>query len=255
MSKTATILCIKWGTVFSAAEVNLLFRACRANLDRPLRFVCLTDNEDGLDPEIESRPIPDIEQTPADWRRPGVWRKISLYHPDLHDLGRVLFIDLDMAIVGSLEKFFEPSQGVTYLNTGPSWRPVPRSAALEAGTGIFSFDPKEQAQILADYQADPTAAMDGFANEQDFAAAHSTTVNYWPEGWIISFKRHLCHRYGVGLIRKPAVPHPDAAVVAFHGHPRPSDTRTRLIWGVAPHWHLGRVPWIEDYYRDFGVEK
>ncbi|AKS46877.1 hypothetical protein SAMN05444287_2001 [Octadecabacter temperatus] len=248
MSLSQTILCIKWGTVFTAREVNTLYRACIAHTDGPLRFICLTDDRSGLDASIEIRDIPDIGLSEADIRRTGVWRKLALYHSDLHDLGRCLFIDLDMAVVGDLSPFFSVTQDVTFLNTGQDWRPVPKGNRKEAGTGVFSFDPKEQAHILAAFLDDPHVAMEEFANEQDFASAHASGVAYWPEGRVLSFKRHLCFRYSVGLLRKPIAPASSAAIVAFHGHPRPSETRDRLIWGVPPHWHLGTVPWLEDYY-------
>ncbi|WP_281985151.1 hypothetical protein [Thalassorhabdomicrobium marinisediminis] len=214
--------------------------------------MCLTDDAAGLDDAIEVRAIPDIGLSDADIKRPGVWRKLALYHPNLHDLGRVLFIDLDMAVVGDLARFFDVATGVTFLNTGESWRPAPTGQGREAGTGVFSFDPAAEAGILAAFQADPQDAMDTYQNEQDFAAAHATSVAFWPEGWVLSFKRHLCHRYGLGLLRKPRAPADSASIVAFHGHPRPAETRTAGLWGVPPHLHRGRVRWLEDYYARFG---
>lgn len=248
MSSRRIILCIKWGTVFTAREVNVLFRACTAHSDGRLRFICLTDDTKGLDADIETRDIPDIGLTDTQIRAPGVWRKLALYHADLHDLGRCLFIDLDMAVVGDLAPFYDVATGVTFLNTGQDWRPKPKGTRKEAGTGVFSFVPKDQTHVLAKFKDDPVAAMTAFANEQDFVSAHVSAVAYWPEGRVLSFKRHLCHRYGLGLLVKPIAPAPSAAIVAFHGHPRPSETRGRGIWGVPPHWHRGKVPWLEDYY-------
>lgn len=251
MTQTPTILSIKWGTAFSAGDVNRLHRAARAHTTGPLRFICLTDNIDGLDPQIETRDIPDIGLTPLDWKRPGVWRKLSLYAPDLHDLGRVLFVDLDMMIVGSLDPFFDVTTGVVFLNTGDSWRRNPTSDHTEGGTGIFSFDPAAEHLILQSFQADPARHMDSFHNEQDFAFAHASATALWPEGRVISFKRHLCHRYGAGLFR-PIRPVPaTASVIAFHGDPRPADVKDNAIWGPFPHVHAGTPALINDYWGRF----
>lgn len=250
---SATILCIKWGTLFSTSEVNTLFRACRAHTRADLRFVCLTDDARGLAAGIEHRPIPDIGLSSADIKRPGVWRKLALYHPDLHDLGQVLFIDLDMMIVGALDSFFATPSAVTFLDTGPQWRPHPRSGPREAGTGVFTFDPRRDQHVLRAFLDDPQGAMARYRNEQDFVADHIGPYTFWPDGHVVSFKRHLCYRYGVGLVRSPDAPAPPAAIVAFHGTPRPSETRQNLIWGPAPHWHMGQVRWIEDYYATFGT--
>jgi hypothetical protein len=247
------IVCIRWGTAFSSDDVNLLYRACRSNVSGDLRFVCLTDNPDGLHELIEARDIPDIGLSAQDIKRPGVWRKICLYAPELHDLGRALFIDLDMIIVGSLDQFFDVNEGVVMLNTGASWRPNPSSSEIMPSSGVFSFDPAQEWRILQEFQQDPQGNMDRFRNEQDFVAAFASSVTCWPEGLVTSFKRHHCHRNGLGLLRKPAPPAPGTAIVAFHGTPRPRDTMEKLIWGPFPHWHLGKVSWISDYWDRYSA--
>ncbi len=249
-----TILSIKWGTAFGASDVNMLYRACRAHSERPLRFVCLTDNAEGLDQSIETRPIPDIGLTPEEWRYPGVWAKLSLFSDDLSDLGRVLFLDLDMMIVGDLAPFFEPREGAVFQNMGESWRPNPRSDEKITGTCLFSYDPAAEPQVLRTFLSDKRHHMETWTNEQEFAGAHVSKASFWPDDHVVSFKRHLCHRYGKGLFVNPEVPPSTARVVAFHGTPRPAETMANRIWGPAPHWHAGRVPWIEDYFRRFGSE-
>ena len=42
------ILCLKWGTLYSAEYVNRLHRGVKAHLHRPFRFVCVTDDPSGL---------------------------------------------------------------------------------------------------------------------------------------------------------------------------------------------------------------
>ncbi|PWK52765.1 hypothetical protein [Silicimonas algicola] len=247
-----TVLSIKWGTAFGAFDVNMLFRACLAHTPNDLKFVCLTDDASGLDPRIDARPIPDIALTPEEAKRPGVWRKLSLFSPDIADLGRVLFLDLDMLVVGDLSRFFEVSEGAVFQNMGESWRPEPRSDEKITGTCIFSFDTSGESSVLDAFLARKEANMNSWNNEQEFVGAHVSHASYWPEGMVVSFKRHLCHRNGMGLFAKPALPLPSASIVAFHGRPRPSDTREMTLWGTFPHLHLGPVPWIENYYRRFG---
>lgn len=249
-----TVLSIKWGTAFSALDVNLLYRACRANTSSKLRFVCLTDDGRGLDPDIEIRDIPDIGLTPEDWKRPGVWRKLSLYAPELHDLGRVLFIDLDMMIFGSLDPFFGMQHGVFFLNTGDSWCKNPMSNHTEGGTAIFSFDPSTEGGVLEAFQTNPAVHMDNFHNEQDFVFAHVTCTKFWPEGQVISFKRHLCRRYGIGLAQ-PIHPVPEGtSVIAFHGNPRPRDVKDNFLWGRFPHIHAGTPVELKTYWQKYSAE-
>ncbi|MGB0903172.1 hypothetical protein [Halocynthiibacter sp.] len=248
----ATILCIKWGTAFDASEVNLLYRACRDNVPGELRFVCLTDNRDGLLDGIEAREIPDIGLAPAAWKLPGVWRKLSLFSDEISDLGRVLFIDLDMMIVGDLQPFFDQVEGSRFLNVGKSWYPGKEGLEKEVGTGVYSYDIGENAHVLTAFVQDMEGHMQNWQNEQDFVGAHADAPSYWPEGLVLSFKRHLCHRYGKGLFVAPSAPPASARIIAFHGNPRPVDTVKQTIWGPAPHWHAGTPNWIIEYRQRYG---
>jgi hypothetical protein len=149
-------------------------------------------------PRCRNRDIPDIGLTPAEIALPGVWRKLSLYAPELHDLGRVLFVDLDMMVVGPLDDFFAVSRGMTFQNMGDSWRRNSKSDHKEGGTCIFSFDPAEEHGILQAFLENKSNHIGNYGNEQGFAFSHTSSTVFWPNGCVISFKRHLCRRYGAG---------------------------------------------------------
>ena len=51
------VVCIKWGNKFGADYVNSLYRMVEKNLTIPHRFVCFTDNAEGIDPGVEIRPF------------------------------------------------------------------------------------------------------------------------------------------------------------------------------------------------------
>ena len=116
------VLCMKWGTLYSAKYVNILHRAVKDHLSYPFRFVCLTDDADGLDPEIEHHPIPDLG-LPEEKVYHGAWPKLSVFGVRLYDLtGRCLFIDLDSVIVGSLDPFFDVDATFHAIGGGVDWR-------------------------------------------------------------------------------------------------------------------------------------
>ena len=100
--KRNVILCMKWGSAFDAEYVNTLFNAVQGNITIAHDFVCITDDRSGLADEIYTLPIPDIGLSDEQIKLPGVWRKLSLFHPEVAALGlgrRALFIDLDMMIM------------------------------------------------------------------------------------------------------------------------------------------------------------
>lgn len=246
------VLCLKWGTLFPVDYVNVLFRAVNAHLSTGYRFICLTDDAEGLNPRIDLAPIPDIGLTPAQIRAPGVWRKLALFHPDIAALApgaRALVIDLDMMILGPLDPFFASADGMVLLDTGYDWR---AREPVQPSTGAFAFTLGEQGHILTAFQADPEGSMTRFRNEQDFVAAHGTGVELWPTGAVISFKRHLVRRYCRDLILSPRPPVPGPAILAFHGDPRPADLLRPGIWGRFPHLGRGPVGWMRDYWTGYG---
>lgn len=250
------VLCMKWGTLFSADYVNVLYRAVSAHLKQGFLFVCLTDRTEGLDPGIYTAPIPDIGLTPAQIRAPGVWRKLALFHPDVAAIApgaRALFIDLDMMILGPLDGFFSQKEGLIAQDMGEGWRQNPSSGTTtEPGTCVFAFTLGEQQHILHAFQANIPGAMSRFQNEQDFVAAHATGLSLWPPGMVISFKRHLVRRFGLDLLIPPRLPFSGPAILAFHGDPRPADLLRRGIWGRFPHLGRGPLGWVVDYWTGHG---
>ena len=255
MSKSATIVTMKWGTLFGPDYVNVLYRACRAAATLPFDFVCFTENAVGLDIGVIVKPLPQIGLRPDEWYQRGVWPKLALYKKDLEGLvGRCLFIDLDMMILRDLDAFFTHQAPFVTTDMGKSWRPgIPRQNP-EAGTCIFAFNFGQETQILDAFLADREAAKVKFQNEQDFVGAHARSMDFWPEGWVVSFKRWLRRPIGLDLILPPKLPPEQAKVLAFHGDPRPADLMRPGInfWDNFPHMGHGQVDWVVNYWKRFG---
>lgn len=256
MARDRIVLCMKWGPVFPADYVNVLYRACRTHLTGGFRFVCLSDDLNGFDDGVEALHIPDIGLTPDEWYTRGVWPKLALYGADLHGLsGRGLFIDLDMMVVGSLDAMFANTDPFVALDVGENWRKgADRTRPPEVGTGVFAFDIGQQPQILAAFKSDKKAAMENYVNEQSFVQGHVSAVSYWPAEWVISFKRHLRQPLGIDLFKRPLRPPSSAKIVAFHGNPRPIDlvADSAGYWDVFPHMGRGQVDWVRDYWVEYG---
>lgn len=256
MSQSRVVLCMKWGTLYPADYVNVLYNAARAHIRGAFRFVCLTDDATGFVPGIEALPIPDIGLAPGDWFLPGIWPKLAIYLPDLHGLrGRCLFIDLDMMVFAGLEDMFDTAPGFVATDMGPGWENPPRDGPdKQVATSIFAFDLGQEVQILDAFLADPAGAMRDFQNEQDFVGAHAASMNFFPPGWVLSFKRHLRRPVGLDLILPPKAPPASARVLAFHGRPRPADLlHPRAgFWDTFPHMGHGQVGWMADYWTGHG---
>lgn len=98
------IICMKWGEKFDAGYVNRLYEMVEKNITIPHRFVCFTDNSEGINPKIETFPIPALKEDGIPDR---MWKKLTVFNKELYDLkGTALFLDLDIIIRQSLDPFF-----------------------------------------------------------------------------------------------------------------------------------------------------
>ncbi len=243
---------MKWGTLYSADYVNVLYSAVREHLAGPFRFVCLTDAPEGIRPEVECLPIPDIGLLPEHWRS-GAWPKIGVFLSDLYGLsGRALFIDLDMIICGELRDFFtfaEDTSDLVAIDEG-GWVAKPPSTA----SAVLGFNIGKLGHLVQDLRQNRDAIIGRCGLEQRYLHEAAGTVQYWPQGWVISFKRHLRRPLGLDRLLLPKPPAPDVRIVAFHGTPRPMDL-IRAEGGRRdrfPHYIGRQVPWVVDYWRRHG---
>ena len=70
------VLCLKYGTKYSADYVNKLYNMTQRHLTVPHRFVCFTEDSTGLNPDIE------IQSLPYDSSIKGWWWKTYLFKAD-----------------------------------------------------------------------------------------------------------------------------------------------------------------------------
>lgn len=106
-----TVVCVKWGKRYDAAYVNRLFAGVCKHFPGPAPpFVCFTDDATGLDPRGEVRALPG--------GLPLWWGKAYLFSEEARlDGRRVLFLDLDQVIVGSLAALAQYSGPFALLRT------------------------------------------------------------------------------------------------------------------------------------------
>jgi hypothetical protein len=255
MSKDRVIICMKWGTLYGPEYVNVLYNACRENIEGDFKFVCLTDDDTGIQDQVMCHPIPDLGLSEANWKKGG-WPKLAVFKEDFFGLtGTALFIDLDMVITGPLDAFFEHKPGkIVTVDNGRNWKFGGDSEPREAGTMIFKFDLQKHSDILTTFLGDVDGAVKRTRIEQAYLQDVYPDIEFWPKDWVISFKYHLRQPVLRGLFLQPHAPKHPNKVLAFHGEPRPIDLVNGGLWGIGPHWGLGRVKWMVDYWRRHGGE-
>ena len=72
------LVCVKWGTMYGPEYVNRLYGMVSRHLAPPFRLVCLTDDRQGIRPEVECFDLPELG-VPHPQRTKGKWRKQILW--------------------------------------------------------------------------------------------------------------------------------------------------------------------------------
>jgi hypothetical protein len=242
---------MKWGTLYPAEYVNVLYNAVKKHLPGPFRFVCLTDDSDGFEQGIESFPIPEIGLEQHHWYN-GAWPKLGLFSADLYGLsGRALFIDLDMIILQDLTPFFEVEGDLVAIDEA-AWRS--KTAAPSTMSSIFAFTLGSLGYVVDRIRANRDALVAKYGLEQAYLHGEVADVRHWPENWVISYKIHLRQPVLIDRFKSPKIPPRTAKVLAFHGRPRPIDLirPTGQNYDRAPHYGVKAVDWMQDYWRENG---
>ena len=246
MAEPVNIVCMKWGTLYGPDYVNRLHAMVARNLARPFRFMCFTDDPDGLKDGVEHAPLPPIHLAPEHKDRP--WRKIGLFNETLADLqGTALFLDLDIVVVDSLDPLFdyEPGRFCIIHN----WTHPER---ITGNSSVYRFEIGADSYVLERFNSESHYHwIEEYTNSQTFLSHSVKDLAYWPEDWCVSFKKHCLPKGPFGLwnwIRPSRVP-PGARVVVFHGHPNPDDALAGRWPGG---WYKGLRPatWIADHWRE-----
>lgn len=240
------VVCYRWGTRYVSRDVNILAASVARHLSVPHTVHCVTDDPAGLREGIVAHPLPDEGID-------GIWRKLGTFRRNFLGLeGQyVVSFDLDVVIVGSLDFLAERPEVDFYI--GRNWA---RAATSSRASGsVYRLKVGSHAHVWDTFIADPAAAVDRFhgvtrlIGEQNWLQHTVGTFTFFPDGKLVSFKRHCGARapsvLGLSTARfGVAVPPPGAAVVSFHGDPLPRDVRD----GPSGRWR--RAPFVAEHWRE-----
>jgi hypothetical protein len=242
---------MKWGTLYPAEYVNVLYQACRAHISGDFRFVCLTNEVQGLLSAVEVYPIPNIGLDEWHYYN-GAWPKLGVFLENLYGLsGRALFIDLDSVICGNLDELFELPGALVAMDSQP-WKR--KGGAPRTMSSVFSFNIGTLGWIVDRLHTARDAFVEKYEIEQDYLHGEVPEIVYWPQDWLVSFKYHLRQPLVMDRFREPKQPPSTAKIVAFHGRPRPIDLirPPKGNWDRFPHYGSGAVSWMQQYWEKFG---
>jgi len=252
MTEIVNVVCLKWGSAYGSEYVNHLYNMVNRNLSLPFRFICLTEQSEGIESDVEVFPLPEFEEPPWEYARYcSAWRKIALFKPGLASMsGKVLFLDLDIVIIQPIDALFYYSEKLTIIE---NWY---QKDQLAGQASAFCFEAGQPVGLLDHYLNDPIRVLKKYQTEQEYITGElgGNGFEFFPEQWCQSFKKH-CMPNGINRFFSSKVKQPhDAKIIVFHGRPNPPDA-IQGTWGKSLPWFkrwYKRVPataWVAEYWR------
>lgn len=246
------IVSLKWGDRYGPEFANRLYNGVAKNLNRPFRFICFTDQADGLHPNIEPHPLPPIVLPESHQRT--TWLKLGLFMDGLADMqGDCMFLDLDLLITGNIDCFFEYMPGKRCIIHNWNLRHhIFRKRPDVGNSSVFRWRANTTQFIVDKFYAEADWAMANFKPPQTYLTYGLGEKYWWPEEWAQSFKRHCIPLFPLNLMQTPKLPS-DARMVVFHGLPDP-DQALEGFKAKRIHRSCKATPWIEDFWDESGAD-
>jgi len=209
-SNSVTICCIKWGDKYGPEYVNRLFNMVQRNVHlAAYDFVCFTEDRTGIDPHIRIVPLLcDLE---------GWWQKIALFKNHLDGIytDKILFMDLDVVITGSLDPLLEYDADFAICR---DWPEEIRPDDERYNSSLFLLKIGSRTEVWKDFRR----GIETPAGDQEWIYRAAPDAKLFPYEWTPSYKLRALEK---------DFP-PEARLVIFHGDPKPPDCGgwVRELW-------------------------
>lgn len=205
------VICISWGQKYGAPFINRLYAMVARNITPPFTFTCFTDSRLNLSPEILCEDLPALDaEMPTNTS--GIWPKARLWGPSLGSLkGPVLFLDLDLVIVSSLDKFFEVGAPDDIVMAKNQTTPFEKLGQ----TSLFRFPVGKLLPLQEEFCENPQKVADTYRFEQRFVSRRAPGgVKFFPRSWVLHFRQDCRWPFPMNYFLPPRLP-ASARVVIF----------------------------------------
>ncbi len=222
---TYYVACLKHGSLYSSKYVNILKNMVKRNCSFDVKFICFTEDSNGIDEDIDILPLPDlgIHGPKKAW-----WYKLKIFDPTLPYNGTVLFLDLDIVIVRNIDKFFTYKPGRfciidDYHYEGRDPDNIVRNSS------VFRFEFKSYPNVWHLFIKYQEAITKRLVGDQNWITEQIPDDEIWPEHWTMSYRWQYAKFKGFDADPKyfgkdrPTFLHEDCSILVFHGPPKPQE--------------------------------
>lgn len=168
------VICVKWGTMYSARHVNNLYDMVKKYLPADFTFYCYTEDSTDINSDINIIPIV------GDYD--GVWNKLALFNLDL---GKTLYLDLDLYIQNDISKLLEKD---SFTLVKCYWKPIGELESWDhnINSSVMLWDGLENKHIFDHFNTDPDYYMVKYRGIDHFLYHEGYKFDHWKQGLIYS---------------------------------------------------------------------
>lgn len=234
---TNYVVCLKWGTKYSADYVNKLYNMVQRNLTLDHEFVCFTEDSRELDKSIRVEPLQHVEGIT------GWWYKTMFFNPNFPLQGEILFLDLDLVIFRNIDHLFDYSPGKLCIIQDFNRHML--KGYKKFNSSVFRFTTGSHPHIYTQFMKEPKANSKRYLGDQDWIyATVDGNYEYWPDNWIQSYKWEMRNR--AKLDRSKPKGERDFEVA---GDPTVLDDTCIAVFHGDPNPHVCKDPWVRKNWR------
>ena len=231
------ICCVWVGDKYTSDYVVNLYNGVKNNTAHEFRFNVITDNPT-IANNIPCRVIPipdwgDLGINIMDHRK-AWWFKLFMFSPECDFHKTVLYFDLDLVIINSIDKFLEYESKMFCILQDFNRQYIPNYHV--SNSSIMRFSPKRHGiDIWEQFNKNKETHIARHRGDQDFITAHFAQNKgkvWWPREWAMSWKWEIekggkrnngTDRNAYYHPDKPFVIPEECSVIVCHGEPKPTD--------------------------------
>ncbi len=226
-----SVVCWMWSgplRSFLPGHVNALRRMVAHYLPIPHRFICVTDEQTGLDPAVEWIRTPSSSQalgglyTPEGPRFPSCYRRLWGFSEEARILGdRILVIDIDLVVLRDMSHIFAETADFV------GWRPYRDwGSKLRFGGGMYLMTTGSRSFVWDDFKGQSSIHE---SRRAGFRGSDQAWISYKlaprNEAYFGKDKGLYSVRDLTPKMKLPA----DACVVQFNGNEKPWQSNTSWV--------------------------
>lgn len=215
---TVTCVLVKGPVAYTPEYVVRLRRMVARYLPEKFQFVCLTDDPGALPDDVDVLAIPPTHLAVPENGR-GYWAKVQLFNRANGFTGRVLFLDLDVLVVGDLKPIVDAPTSLALCDDpfagveGERDR-YGRQVIRAFNSSVMAWDAGTCDALYDDWRVDVTQRL---STDQDWIAEQRPDAIALPLAW---FPR----------LSQVQPPWPEEARVVLCKKPKPHEAVTRFHW-------------------------